>query len=119
VDQEAGRPVRSVRRSTLYICRGKNADVLTSRQYAVKASEYAITKSVPSFYVRTLRDHAIPPFMQNEYAKSTVGSNCKHTLSIDSGHMPQLSHPKELSKLLQKALRVIEGEHGALDEEEE
>ncbi len=54
---------------------------------------------VPRVYIQALRDHGITPQMQRQMFSALP---CREVLSIDTGHSPFWSRPKELANLLLK-----------------
>jgi pimeloyl-ACP methyl ester carboxylesterase len=66
---------------------------------AVSAERYG---RVPKVYVKTLRDRAISPQMQQQMLDRTP---VKRVLQIDSGHSPFLSQPAALAQALLEAAR--------------
>jgi hypothetical protein len=80
--------------------------VLTSI-YNLTTPENPITDQVPSFYILTTRDNALPRFIQEQYALQTVAWKRENIFELDSDHIPHLSHPKELTELLKNALERI------------
>lgn len=57
---------------------------------------------VPKVYVKTLRDRAISPPMQQLMLDRTP---VKRVIEVDSGHSPFLSQPKALARALLEAAR--------------
>jgi pimeloyl-ACP methyl ester carboxylesterase len=61
----------------------------------------AAWKSIPSWYIVSTEDQAINPDTERYYAKRI---NAK-TTEIKSSHVPFLSHPKEVAKVIEAAAK--------------
>ena len=59
----------------------------------------AAWKNIPSWYVVGTDDHAINPEQERFYAKR-MGAK---TTEIKSSHVPFISHPEEIAKLIEQA----------------
>ena len=59
---------------------------------------------IPVFYVKLLRDVAIPPAQQEQMARRAGASRIE---TIDSGHLPMLSHPVEMAEILNRTARQL------------
>lgn len=57
---------------------------------------------LPSFYLLTTADHAVPPDLQRELAER-MGARIEE---IDSSHAPMWSHPRQVSEFLDAACRA-------------
>jgi len=55
--------------------------------------------SVDKYYIHTTQDHAVGMDLQNQMVKT---ANIKNVYSLNSGHCPFISQPKEVTKLLLK-----------------
>lgn len=60
-------------------------------------------KAIPSWYLVCTNDHAINPDLERFYAKRM---NAKAT-ELASSHVPFLSHPNEVAKLIEEAARAV------------
>jgi pimeloyl-ACP methyl ester carboxylesterase len=61
--------------------------------------EKAAWKTIPSWYLVSQDDHAINPELERFYAKR-IGA---HTTEIKSSHVPFLSHPAEVARVIEQA----------------
>jgi pimeloyl-ACP methyl ester carboxylesterase len=61
-----------------------------------RISRHGLPASVPRTYVKLLRDQALPPELQD---KAAANIDAK-VVTLDSGHMAPLTHPKELAEIL-------------------
>jgi pimeloyl-ACP methyl ester carboxylesterase len=62
-------------------------------------------KSLPSWYLVAQNDEAIPPEAQRRFA-ARMGAT---TLEVCSGHLPMVSHPHEVSALIETAAEASGG----------
>jgi pimeloyl-ACP methyl ester carboxylesterase len=58
-------------------------------------------KTIPSWYIVSSDDHAINPDLERFYAKHGGAK----TTEIKASHVPFLSHPKEVAKVIEDAAR--------------
>lgn len=65
---------------------------------------YCGWRDVPSVYVLCTQDATIPPPLQEQLAAS-AGSKVE---KLDAGHMPQVSQPDALTKLVKDAVQSFE-----------
>ncbi|HEY3051848.1 MAG TPA: alpha/beta hydrolase [Thermoanaerobaculia bacterium] len=83
------------------------ARIMAATQKPVHGSVFAAKpvnaawKSIPSWYIVSTEDHAINPDTERYYAKRI---NAK-TTEIKSSHVPFLSHPKEVAKVIEAAAK--------------
>lgn len=56
-----------------------------------------------SLYIKTTRDNEMPITLQDRFAKNL---KAQHIVSINSGHLPMLSQPGELSRILHEFVRT-------------
>jgi pimeloyl-ACP methyl ester carboxylesterase len=61
----------------------------------------AAWKTIPSWYIVSTEDHAINPDLQRYYAKR-IGAT---TTEIKASHVPFLSHPKEVARVIEAAAK--------------
>jgi pimeloyl-ACP methyl ester carboxylesterase len=61
----------------------------------------AAWKTIPSWYIVSTEDHAINPDLERYYAKR-IGAN---TTEIKASHVPFLSHPKEVARVIEAAAK--------------
>jgi pimeloyl-ACP methyl ester carboxylesterase len=61
-----------------------------------------VWKGHPSWYMVATGDQAIPPDAERQFA-ARMGAT---TVEVDSGHLPMLSHPDEVVKLIQQAVEA-------------
>jgi pimeloyl-ACP methyl ester carboxylesterase len=61
----------------------------------------AAWKTIPSWYVVSTEDHAINPDLERYYAKR-IGAT---TTEIKASHVPFLSHPKEVARVIEAAAK--------------
>jgi pimeloyl-ACP methyl ester carboxylesterase len=61
----------------------------------------AAWKTIPSWYIVSTEDHAINPDLERYYAKR-IGAT---TIEIKGSHVPFLSHPKEVARVIEAAVR--------------
>jgi pimeloyl-ACP methyl ester carboxylesterase len=57
-------------------------------------------KSLPSWYLVATNDEAIPPDAERQFA-NRMGAT---TVEVSSGHLPMVSHPKDVVELIESAL---------------
>ena len=62
-------------------------------------------KSLPSWYLVAQNDEAIPPEAQRRFA-ARMGAT---TVEVSSSHLPMVSHPHEVSNLIEKAAEASRG----------
>jgi pimeloyl-ACP methyl ester carboxylesterase len=62
-------------------------------------------KSLPSWYLVARNDEAIPPEAQRRFA-ARMGAT---TAEVSSSHLPMVSHPHEVSDLIQQAAEASGG----------
>ena len=62
-------------------------------------------KSLPSWYLITTDDQALPPGAQRLFAKR-MGAT---VIEVPSGHLPFVSHPRDVVKLIETAAEAISG----------
>ncbi|MEV5721129.1 alpha/beta hydrolase [Amycolatopsis mediterranei] len=58
-------------------------------------------KSIPSWYLAATRDHALAPDLER-FMAARAGS---HTMEIGSSHGAMVSHPAEVTQLIERADR--------------
>lgn len=82
------------------------ASKIIDQSYAVQNTPITRTayKYIPSTYVVTEDDHALPLQYQEMFAAAT-GAEVK---KIQSGHSPQLSKPEELADLIEEAAAAVD-----------
>ena len=68
--------------------------------FAASVSQ-AAWKTIPSWYLVAQNDHAINPELERFYAKR-MGAT---TVEVASSHVPFLSHPAEVARLIEQAAR--------------
>lgn len=80
------------------------ASKIIDQSYAVQTTPITRTayKYIPSTYVMTEDDHALPLQYQEMFAAAT----CADVKRIFSGHSPQLSKPEELADLVEAAAEL-------------
>jgi pimeloyl-ACP methyl ester carboxylesterase len=61
----------------------------------------AAWKTIPSWYIVSTEDHAINPDLERYYAKR-IGAT---TIEIKGSHVPFLSHPKEVARVIEAAAK--------------
>jgi hypothetical protein len=61
-------------------------------------SRLGLPASIPRTYVKLLRDRALPPQWQD---KAAANIDAK-VVTLDTGHMAPLTHPKEVAKILNR-----------------
>lgn len=82
-----------------------DAQVAAATQKPVSGSVFAATvpggawKTIPSWYIVASDDKAINPELERFYAKRMSAT----TTEIKSSHVPFLSHPKEVAKVIEAA----------------
>ena len=90
------------------ICRdvpATDARVIAAAQKPVNGSVFTASvpggawKTIPSWYIVASEDHAINPELERFYAKR-IGAT---TTEIKSSHVPFVSHPKEVAKVIEAA----------------
>ena len=59
---------------------------------------------IPVFYVKLLRDAAIPPAQQDQMARRAGAGRIE---TVDAGHLPMLSHPVETAEILDRVARQL------------
>ena len=64
----------------------------------------AAWKTIPSWYIVTLKDHSINPDLERFYARRINA----RTTEISSSHVPFISHPGEVAKLIETAATTDE-----------
>src|SRR5438105_15799945 len=60
-------------------------------------------KSLPSWYLVARNDEALPPDAERQFA-SRMGAS---TVEVPSGHVAMLSHPQEVTDLIEKAAEAV------------
>jgi pimeloyl-ACP methyl ester carboxylesterase len=60
-------------------------------------------KSLPSWYLVAQNDEAIPPDAERLFA-SRMGAT---TVEVPSSHVPMVSHPQEVTDLVEKAAEAV------------
>jgi pimeloyl-ACP methyl ester carboxylesterase len=63
----------------------------------------AAWKTIPSWYVVSKQDHAINPDLERFYAKRMNA----HTTEVDSSHVAFISHPKEITAVIEEAAASV------------
>lgn len=66
---------------------------------------YAAWKEVPSTYLYTLRDNAIPLNIQKSMVEQTAAGVHIRTDEVDAGHSPFLTKPREVAQSVAAAIR--------------
>jgi pimeloyl-ACP methyl ester carboxylesterase len=61
----------------------------------------AAWKAIPSLYIVSTEDHAINPDLERYYAKRIRAT----TTEIKASHVPFLSHPKEVARVIEAAAK--------------
>jgi pimeloyl-ACP methyl ester carboxylesterase len=61
-----------------------------------RVTRKGLSPSIPRTYIKLLRDNALPPEWQDK-AAANIGAE---VVTLDSGHMAPLTHPKELAAIL-------------------
>jgi pimeloyl-ACP methyl ester carboxylesterase len=64
-----------------------------------QAATAAAWKTIPSWYMVAQDDRALSPELQRLYAKRMNA----HTTEIRSSHLPFISHPRDVTKLIGEA----------------
>jgi pimeloyl-ACP methyl ester carboxylesterase len=83
------------------------ANVAAASQKPIAGSAFGATltvaawKTIPSWYLVGKQDEAIPPVVERAMAKR-MGA---HTVEIDSSHVPFISHPHAVVRLIEDAAR--------------
>jgi hypothetical protein len=77
------------------------------RYYFLKGPEHPITEKIPSYFIYTTRDQAVLYGVREEYAMHFSARKPDRVLKIKSDHVPHISHPEELEKVLRTALNGI------------
>jgi pimeloyl-ACP methyl ester carboxylesterase len=86
------------------------ASVMAATQKPIKGSAFgesvpqAAWKTIPSWYLVTQDDRAINPDLERFYAKR-IGAK---TTEIRSSHVPFISHPAEVARLIEQAAMAAE-----------
>jgi pimeloyl-ACP methyl ester carboxylesterase len=81
------------------------ASVMAATQKPIAGSSFGATvdraawKTIPSWYLVAQDDQAINPDLERFYAKR-IGAT---TTEIKSSHVPFISHPKEVARLIEQA----------------
>jgi pimeloyl-ACP methyl ester carboxylesterase len=60
-------------------------------------------KSLPSWYLVAQNDEALPPDAERQFA-ARMGAT---TVEIPSSHVPMVSHPEEVARLIEKAAEAV------------
>ena len=90
------------------ICRdvpARDARVMAAAQKPVSGSVFTASvpggawKTIPSWYIVATEDQAINPDVERFYARR-IGAT---TTEIESSHVPFVSHPKEVAKVIEAA----------------
>lgn len=63
-------------------------------------------KSLPSWYLVSSNDEAIPPDAERLFAKR-MGAT---TVEVPSGHLAMISHPDEVARLIETAAKAVQAE---------
>jgi pimeloyl-ACP methyl ester carboxylesterase len=63
-----------------------------------RVTRRGLSASIPSTFIKLLKDKALPPRMQDR-AAANIGAN---VMELDCGHMAPLTHPRELAAILNK-----------------
>lgn len=61
-----------------------------------------IYKTIPTCYIFTERDNAVPVIPQGVYSSGVASED--NIIRLDSDHVPFVSHPKELEQAIRKAI---------------
>src|ERR1700683_48044 len=61
-----------------------------------RVSRHGLPPSIPRTFIKLMRDQALPPRMQDK-AAANIGAQI---VTLDSGHMAPVTHPKELATIL-------------------
>ena len=83
------------------------ARIMASTQKPLAGSAFGATvpvaawKTIPSWYIVSSNDRAINPDLERFYARRAHAK----TTEIDSSHVPFLSHPKDVAKVIEDAAR--------------
>jgi pimeloyl-ACP methyl ester carboxylesterase len=65
--------------------------------------DVAAWQTIPSWYMVGNQDQAIDPDLERSMAKH-IGA---HTVEIDSSHVPFISHPQAVVRLIEEAARSV------------
>jgi pimeloyl-ACP methyl ester carboxylesterase len=85
------------------------ANVAAVSQKPIAASAFGATlqvaawKTIPSWFMVGRQDEAIPPVVERTMAKH-IGA---HTVEIDSSHVPFISHPEAVVRLIEEAAHSV------------
>ena len=86
------------------------ASVMAATQKPIKGSAFgesvpqAAWKTIPSWYIVAQEDQALNPYLERFFAKR-IGAK---TTEIKSSHVPFISHPAEVARLIEQAARAAE-----------
>jgi pimeloyl-ACP methyl ester carboxylesterase len=81
--------------------------IMAATQKPIKSKSFGETvpaaawKTIPSWYIVSTEDHAINPDLERYYAKR-IGAT---TIEIKGSHVPFLSHPKEVARVIEAAAK--------------
>ena len=85
------------------------ARVMAATQKPINGAAFTATipnaawKTIPSWYLVAREDRAINPELERFFAKRMNA----HTVEVTSSHVPFLSHPKVVAKLIEEAARAV------------
>jgi pimeloyl-ACP methyl ester carboxylesterase len=86
------------------------ASVMAATQKPIKGSAFgesvpqAAWKTIPSWYIVAQEDQALNPNLERFFAKR-IGAK---TTEIKSSHVPFISHPAEVARLIEQAAMAAE-----------
>jgi pimeloyl-ACP methyl ester carboxylesterase len=75
------------------------------RCFSDKVGPAAAWRAKPSWYVVAERDRTLPPDAERESARRMEAT----TLTLASGHMPMMSHPREVADFIRQAADTLAG----------
>lgn len=90
----------------------RETDVMAATQKPINGASFAATlsaaawKQIPSWYLVATNDRSINPELERFYAKRMHA----HTTEIASSHVPFLSHPAAVARLIEQAANASQAE---------